>query len=297
MEWFGEKMLPRGLPELAYEIVPSWVSTRLKIITLPKKEYAHIRGLTSYSHDNYFIRIYPTIILKDWKMRPGVISFQDWCYFLEVFLHELGHVMTHDKWKHISEKEYCENSTSYEYVEYLADQWRDITLNKIASRDSRLGQPIGWIGGLPGIYLMRSHYIREQDRYGPYEMKRINNYRAYRCHGQIQLLEVVNKLWNEYNKSYDNFGYDEVIKRNKIYRMVKKISSDLGIQRLYIDKTGRKHIFFNHGEADSVLNQTRNWLEIERANILKELLKEEMEKQQLTESLNQAYDGITILEL
>jgi len=192
--------------------------------------------------------------------------------------------MTYDKWKYISNKEYWTNINSSTYVENLANQWRDITLNKIASRDSRLGQPIGWIGGLPGIYLMRPHYIREQNRYDPGEMYRINNYRAYRCHGQIQLSEVVKKLCYEYKIPCD-YGND-VSKKNRISRIVKKVSSDLGIQRFYTDKAGRKHIFFNHGEADSVFNQTRDWLESEGANILKELQKEEMEKLELVESLN-----------
>ena len=284
MEWFGEKMLPKGLTKLAYEIVPARVSPRLKIIVLPKKEYKYLHGAMSYANGNYIIKIYPTVILTRFFTGIGVISFQDWVSFLKLFLHELGHVMTYDKWKHISLEEYIGNGKCHEYVESLANQWCDITLNKIASRDSRLGQPIGWIGGLPGIYFMRSHYIREQNRYDPGEMYRINNYRAYRCHGQIQLSGVVKKLCYEY-KILCDYGND-VSKKNRISRIVKKVSSDLGIQRFYTDKAGRKHIFFNHGEADSVFNQTRDWLESEGANILKELQKEEMEKLELVESLN-----------
>jgi len=295
MEWFREKMLPRGLTELAYEIVPGWISPRLKIITLPKQrlpkqKYLYIAGEMIYKNGNYIIKLYPTVILVKVLNGEGVRSFRSWVSFLKIFLHELGHVMTHYKWKHISLEEYHGNENSWNYVESLANQWRDITLNKIASRDSRLGQPIGWIGGLPGIYMNRSNDIAKKylnnSSFTTFDMGRINNYRAYRCDGQIKLSEVATKLWEEYNKILDNFGYDEVIKKNKINRIVKKISSDLAIQRVYIDKASRKHIFFNHGEADTVLNQTRNWLEIERANILKKLLKQEIEKLELVGSLN-----------
>jgi len=294
MEWFGEKMLPRGLTELAYEIVPGWISPRLTIVTLPKKEYKYLRGEMSYHNGNYIIKIYPTVILADFISGIGVTSFQNWVSFLKMFLHELGHVMTYDKYKHISIKEYKENINCYEYIENLANQWCDITLSKIASRDSRLGQPIGWIGGLPGIYLKRSNDLAKKNLYNssfsPFEMNRIDGYRAYRCDGQIKLLDVVKKLCTEYEIPWDYHG-NGLTRKNRITRIIKKINSDLGIQRFYTDKAGRKHIFFNHGEADSVLNQTRNWLENEGANILKELQKEEIEKQHGERKIKKKHSG------
>jgi len=81
MEWFGEKMLPMGLTELAYEIVPAWVSPRLKIVTLHKKEYNYVKGNMDYSNGNYIIKIYPTVILSDFAGGIGVESFRNWVSF------------------------------------------------------------------------------------------------------------------------------------------------------------------------------------------------------------------------
>ena len=244
MEWFGEKMLPRGLLELIYQVTPDWILPDLKVVALPRKSERGIGGRI-YWHECWFMRLYPTTILAYTKHDLGVRSFNYWMDFLHIALHEIGHI-THTRYWNAGYDYSYENDDNYKrYIESLANAWRDKTIAKIMIRDSRLGQPKGWIGGLPGIYLIRrGKWGRENDdgTFGKSDLTRMNDIRAYRCKGQLSLTNLIEQFQRKYSCS----------KLRNLRTLVKKIALELGIARRHIDKAGRKHLFFTYGESIQV---------------------------------------------
>jgi hypothetical protein len=234
MECYGEKMLPNKLPNLIYQVTPPQIIKNLKLIVHSKGQRWRIGGCIDGEKGQYKIHLFPTVIMKH-SLKCGVISFAYWLQFLKTTLHEIGHAVTDNNFS----QELYDNNLQYQnYVESLANNWRDEMLKKIASRSPRLGQPEGWIGGLPGIYILR-HCKHENNIY---YNEPLNNYRAYMCGGQYSLSDLVSEICSFYRV------YGEHNKR-KIMRMIKKESLHMGITRHYIDKANRKHLFFNYGEA------------------------------------------------
>jgi len=266
MEWFGEKMLPNGLPNLTYQIVPGWLSKRLKIVVhsrVQQKGWKGWKGDVVRINGYFRINLYPTVILKDWSGK-GVRSYKYWHDFLRVILHEIGHAMTHDKRRHISDTQYWKDSNARSYVERLADNWCYSTMDKIGRRLPRLGQPEGWIGGLPGIYLMR--YLESSKANKTfYVPNMVQNYRATKCHGQFTFSDVADEIRNRNKIDYSNTNMI------KVKQIIKKVSPSLGINRHYIDRAGRKHLFFNYGESKLIINSVCTWFANEGKNLLQEL--------------------------
>lgn len=264
MEWYGEKMLPRGLPELVYQITPPEILKDLKVISFNKKEERGLAGLVGYHGNYWIIQLYPTIILRrGFRGGLGTQSFRYWSEFLKTMLHEIGHIMTAGLVPEISQQRYECDSKIRNYIEDLADDWRDQTIEKIGNRDPRLGQPVGWIGGLPGIYLLKGIRIsRRDDPFGTFKNKLIKNIRAKKCDGQHSIDDVAKMVW-EYSPY-----------RRRIYRIIKHVAPDMGITRAYSDSAGRKHLFFNNGEAIAVSAEVR------KAISPKRWAKEEVKRQE-----------------
>jgi hypothetical protein len=283
MEWHGEKLLPRGLPELVYEITPNWILPNLKVIAHPRKTtqrcFLGRVWWPDWRVDNWWrVELFPTRIL--WKARRddlSVISFSFWQEFLRVMLHEIGHIATRAKSiKTFDQRSWrsSEDYNHYRHVEWMADVWCQETMEKIAIRDPRLGQPKGWIGGLSGIYLRR--YIdlcktKSKDFRSPADLWLVHrwsgykspvammliNYRAYNCDGQRTLTEILRLFVRDYlGLSLCSLPYHA----RRLRKQVKLISSELGITRHHIDSNGRKHLFFNHGESIAVINELRRYV-------------------------------------
>lgn len=265
MEWHGGKMLPRGLPELIYEVTPNWILSNLKVIVHPKKAKRGSANACVGWHDNWWrINLYPTGILHSAKMHGSMftlISFRFWKDFLEIMLHEIGHIATWRKSMRTCgrRQRYWEDWDYHEYVELLADVWCEEVKDKIASRDPRLGQPEGWIGGLAGIYLRRFIDFGKANSNSFYHfcLSRMNDYRGYRCGGQLTLTQVLRIFRSNY--------WDACVSNNSCHtkllrRHVKRILPKLGITRHYIDSNGRRHFFFNYGESILVINELRRYV-------------------------------------
>ena len=138
MEWYGEKMLPRGLPELVYQITPPEILKNLKVISLNKKREKGLAGRVGDDGDYWIIQLYPTIILKrGFGGGLGTQSFHYWSEFLKTMLHEIGHIVTEDLVPEISQQRYERDSKIHNYIEELADSWRDQAIERIASRGIR----------------------------------------------------------------------------------------------------------------------------------------------------------------
>lgn len=240
-------MLPRGLPRLVYEIVHPTILKNLKVICLNRKEERGVKGRVGW-HDGYWrIKLYPTVILQGGSELRGTLSFGYWQEFLRVILHEIGHIMTNGMVSEMYYRQYDEDLECKRVVEHLADSWMDRAIEKIANRDPRLGQPLGWIGGLPGLYLIKWARIcrADGDFYDAGSYGRIKDIRAYRCGGQYSIGDVMRMGWTGHS-------YLSPTINQRILRMIKRLAPSIGITRFYIDRAGRKHLFFNHGEAVTV---------------------------------------------
>jgi len=278
MEWHGEKMLPRGIPQLVYQVTPDWILRDLKVIVLSKKEKepAHVLGYVRKENSQWYVRLFPTRLINDANTvaQNCVQSVAYWVVFLSTTLHEIGHIF------HTSSLLNDYHCRPW-YYENLADRYRYQIMAKIMARDPRLGQPHGWIGGLPGIYLLReSKWARQEGRY---DWRCLENLRAYKCEGQLSIRGVVheichwgpltlyrNGLWRKLKnfrsltpdlgiavrvpiKGSDNCHYN--ILKDESRPLVKFVAEQSGIGRHHVDSAGRRHLFFNFAEAGQLLEK------------------------------------------
>jgi hypothetical protein len=263
MEWHGGKMLPRGLPELVYEVTPNWILPNLKVIVHPKKAKRGSGSGCVGWHDNWWrINLYPTVIIHRATMHGCIYTlklFRYWNFFLKTMLHEIGHIVTDTKTLKTFDQRYWLDSDYRNYVEGMANAWCEETKNKIAARDPRLGQPEGWIGGLAGIFLRRfiDYGKANSNSSDFFFLSRVNDYRGYRCGGQLTLTQVLRVFVSNYRdyRSSNNSCHTRLLRRH-----VKRISPKLGITRHYIDSNGRRHLFFNYGEAIVIINELRRYV-------------------------------------
>ena len=247
MEFYGDRLLPRGLANLMYEVTPPSVRARMKVIALPKRDRAGILASTSGRRNGYTIRFYPTVILQH-PHHGDVQQFNMWRDFLHTALHELGHIETHRRYVFESDREKADPHF-HRYIESLADAWAAEMTAKIASRNPRLGQPSGWIGGLAGRYILRHAERakkREQTPNGEF-WQRITSIRAHRCGGQLTLTDI----FSEIPKPYYYYRLEEKV-RARLKRLAKRETARLGITRTSTDSAGREHLFFNYSEAKIV---------------------------------------------
>lgn len=177
-------------------------------------------------------------------------------------LHEIGHIATFGKSMKTCMRRYWQDWHYREHVEWMADVWCEATKDKIATRDPRLGQPEGWIGGLPGIYLHRfKNTVKFDGKFDSYKWQVLQNYRAYQCGGQLSLTEVVNGFFSDYlPPPYYLSRRRSRLMTRRFRRKVKAIANTLAINRHYEDHSGRKHQFFNHGEYLAIVDELRKYI-------------------------------------
>jgi hypothetical protein len=103
MEFHNEKLLPRGLPEIIAQFIPSDIYAFTKVITYPRKASPFWYGEAGWEGmtQSYNIRLYPTTICYNphaYYISPGTgtYSFRLWYALLHVALHEVGHLVTRE---------------------------------------------------------------------------------------------------------------------------------------------------------------------------------------------------------
>jgi hypothetical protein len=121
MRWYGEKMLPNGLPQLIRKITPVEVSKKTDIITFNRKHECRIAGRYKYENNKIIIHLYPTVIL-DWLILQDddVLSFTYWMALLKVALHEVGHAVMEKKYRILPEGD----TTKYMKRIYMLSIWQ-----------------------------------------------------------------------------------------------------------------------------------------------------------------------------
>lgn len=257
IEWHGEKMLPTKLPELIYKLIPAQIAREgVKIISHPKKgdtKYP-VLGCIRYPEsdlDIYTIDLYPTVIIHEADRIPfsGTRHCNFWTYFLDVMLHEIGHAVTYENVGLPGVENYHRSHEARSIIERKAEEWKDNIFEKVKSRDPRAGQPEGWIGGLPGIYMLKElkSYKSGHSLSSSLTNARINCYRSYKCKGQYTLSDVVYETLSHFCK------YDVRVRDSeKVRRLAKIECQKIGINRFHKDKAGRMHRYFNHREKETL---------------------------------------------
>ncbi|RQD79915.1 MAG: hypothetical protein D5R96_09305 [Methanocalculus sp. MSAO_Arc2] len=263
--WKGEKRLPTGMKAIVERAIPAdvvkegirfFVHGKTPAVEKPSRALGVCRrrnpdvvdGETPQTEIHIFLW---KILFHEHGGGKGVNQYRAWKHTLDVILHEIGHAATREQFTNVSYEQYEQRGAEYSFVERLANEWRDDAIRAIVKKDPRLGQPEGWIGGLPGVYLSRQMKKRTPgEAWGRASNARINDYRAYRCGGQFTLTDATDHVKQLLPKDYN---WREGMLRD----FIKREAPTLGITRHYVDGAGRKHLFFNYGEllkvADHVL--------------------------------------------
>lgn len=280
MEFHNVKLLPKGLPEIMAQFVPYESYLNTKVIAHSKRDRRGIAGMC-HTEDLPFrcvIHLYPTVNAFH-SSGIGVFSFVLWRTLLETSLHEIGHLATGGI-RDINQETYDKDAIKHQYIESLADKWRDRAMVKIATIDDRLGQPTGGLTGYPGIlaYRMRGRMN------GDFHPARLAEWRALKCDAQIPISAILRKLCDKRGNGglasqrdifFDNMWEvdppeekpGQMEKKNeqaiREYRVLEKVlrrnihraAHDLGITRHSLSKTGRRYLMFNLGEAEAVYSR------------------------------------------
>ena len=265
MEFHNVKLLPKGLPEIIAQLVPYGIYPDTKVVAFPRKGMkfnghggSGELGYVGYDRltFSFLIGLYPTMCCSNGghgRSYPGTPSFRLWMGMLHTSLHEIGHMATYDLYYNLPH-DYEHHYESHRYVEKLADEWMECAMARILRVDPRLGQPPGALTGYPGIlaYEMRSNGGKPWDGFNP---RRIADWRGLRCEGQVTLSSVaehaiLNLLGGEIFWELDAQSRTRL--RRVVRRLVHRAAKELGIERYFVNKNGRRYLMFNAGEAETV---------------------------------------------
>ncbi|MBA7637727.1 hypothetical protein ES703_45374 [subsurface metagenome] len=259
MEFHNVKLLPRGLSEIIAQLVPYDIYPDTKVIAYSRKWMGPNGGSLGYAgYDrltfSFHIGLYPTMCCSNGGRGhgyPGTFSFQLWMGMLRTAIHEIGHLATRELYygmPHDDEHNYKAHS----YVESLADGWADYAMARILRADPRLGQPPGALTGYPGIlaYQMRSNGGKPWDGFNPHRMA---EWRGLRCGGQVTSGDVAFYAMGRLSGSIFDLDYKSSANlRRVVRRLVHRAAKELGIERYFVNKNGRRYLMFNAGEAEAV---------------------------------------------
>lgn len=257
MEFYNVKLLPKGLPEIIAQLVPYEIYPDTKVITYPRKEKRGLLGRAGSDGltQSYYIKLYPTVLSAWAEKGSGTYSFRFWLRYLKTALHEVGHLATYCltidlPYRSDSDDPYL-NST-YLYAEALADDWASLAMARILAVDPRLGQPPGALTGYPG---MEAYTLRNSGRpwnNGTYDYGRQAEWRGLSCGGQVLINDIAEKLMLQEHPGYEVPPESWQKAKARYRRAVHKAAKELGIERYFTNKNGRRYLMFNVGEAEAV---------------------------------------------
>jgi hypothetical protein len=137
-------------------------------------------------------------------------------------------------------EQYVNDDKLHAYVESLADRWANKAISQI--RDDRLGQPKGRLTGYLGV--MEYRYEKQADGMRKNESPGVNNWSKF-TYGYMENTRA-RIVGGQYSVSH-------IAGMLKVSRYtIKKAATMLGISRCYVDRSGRRHPFFNHGEMTKI---------------------------------------------
>jgi len=250
MEFYNERLLPNGLPEIICAFMPYEKYPGAKVICHSRSEGRSWLG--TVNDGTAKIQLVPTKIAFHLRGR-GTYSFRLWQTFLQVALHEIGHIYTNGQRQAISEAEYDTYGAAWAYVERLADDWAGRAMARILEVDPRMGQPPGALKGYPGIL---AYHRRAGQFAGAVDPGRIAEWRALKCDAQVTIGDVVSAIEIRVINARMTRSFMSHPDRSWIKGLVHKVADSFGIHRYFISSTnGRHHLMFNAGEACAVADE------------------------------------------
>lgn len=241
VEWHNAKLLPSGLPELAYQVAPAEIAGRLRVVALagrPAVGGGLARVMTNDpKREEVVIEMYSHPIFADGVLDLDVAATAVWLRFLSTYLHEVGHVVALlDGRDPANGVRYRSEDGYHRWVEDLADAWADEALARIAARDPYLGQPVpGRLDGYPGrlLFVQGSTALREGRMRGWAYNAAVASARAASVGGQFTVSDVARELRTH---------------RYAVLRGARR----LGLGKAYVDRAGRRHLFFAWYEVQAL---------------------------------------------
>jgi len=260
MEFHNVKLLPKGLPEIIAQLVPYDIYLNTKVIAYPRKLTGGVAGIAGCDGmtRSYHIGLYPTILsFYAGNGGIGTYSFNLWFHYLKTALHEIGHLATRALIQDIPggiDKfgTRVGSTRDHMYVEGLANDWMCQALARILQVSPRLGQPLGALTGYPGMNAYRLRNWGKPWNNGEHNYYRQTEWRGLSCGGQVTINDIAKKLMYQEHPGYElpPEGWEKA--RAKFSRAVHKAAKELGIERYFVNKNGRRYLMFNAGEAEAV---------------------------------------------
>ena len=285
MEFYNERLLPKGLPEIIAQMVPHDIYPTTKVIAYHRKcrepwqRGFGVAGQTYYDNltDSFRIDLYPTVCChygltsrySCFSTYPGTTSFRLWAAMLGVALHEIGHLAM----GHLSKDDLnCYQDAYHMYFidEPQANRWKDYALAKILTVSPRLGQPSGHLTGYPGVIAHRicERGVNMTERCSRYVL---DEFRAMKCDAQVPLWEIIDRLidWRAFYDYCKQHRIDTASKspqkvqllaccKRRVRRDIHRVAKQMGITRYAPSKRpGYRFLMFNAAEAQAVSSALR----------------------------------------
>lgn len=246
MEWHNEKLLPVGLPELAYQVTPREIADRLQVVAVSRWKGGGKRGwkgCVTEVHRTYIVLINAnTVYVCAPRHAYGVPATAVWMEFLRTYLHEIGHIVAWLTGRDPCDRVRYEHDTHYQmWVEDLADAWAEEVIARIAARHPYLGQPQpGVLGNYPGMRLVeevRKTFGWRDKGYavsGRGYVDALVTARAAKVEGQLTTKAVARAT-----------GVSPA--------RVRRLARQFGVGRVYTDRAGRQHVYYAWWEVRQIM--------------------------------------------
>ena len=260
--FYNEKLLPTNMKETIKEIAPSGVnyeihfypctnlrsyrfdnacgikrlwteyvhSTNTAVITVPLLNLVSIVSRDTFLYKNPGYNLWYMLLHNILAgMYYSVLSSSS----VEIFLGR-GSTLLSSSNERIYGDSYLSDITTSNHIKVLSSFKAKKTIDEYSLKNSRIGQPHKYLDGILGMYLIK-YLFRDKDRRNCDKIARFNNIRSYKCGGQVplpQLFLEVNNINQDISK-----------------HVILKTALSMGIDRHAIDRAGRRHYIFTHGEA------------------------------------------------
>lgn len=233
-----DKLAPPELCQLLYQIVP--LEFHRPVVFNNRKDQSE----TTRSHAYWRGHPEPGAAFVGINLNPlyghamngachGSSGFRAWKSLLWTCLHEFGHVATQKDMDYVSPAAYnARFSREHKRVEYVADQWMNRIVWKLAERDKRFAQPEA-IGGYMGARLARDFAGNREAGWGTWRLQTVRNGRCFRTGMQLSSGDVLRVL-------------SGLAPTPRNFRLLRELSG--GIGKEHIDAAGRRHMLYLYSE-------------------------------------------------
>ena len=255
IEYHGDRLVPPELCRLLYHAVPKRDHVPVRFFNRHDAFGEPTRGkprgyYTSFGTYMHVKRPWIGINLNavyftatDYLHPRLAASTAVWRTLLDVCLHEFGHGATREIAEQMNRHEYRTKwGRVYECTEQLAEDWKDVRLERILRCDPRLGQPRRITGYLSALLARRrvgnAKWISQSDEANEYPSVRasyIKEQRCWKAGAQFTSGDVLRELGLE-PKRFSN-----------AYRVLRRASEDVGVD--YVDGAGRCHRLYLWGDV------------------------------------------------